>query len=585
MHWIKKAVFLLVPGLLLGGSVRAEDFTVETPAGPVTISLDHAGPGGTLVQGGAPSSPAFRPPSIFSAPLPSGSGARALGLAGAFTAVADDATAASWNPAGLIQLERPEASIMVRSSRERNENNSDSDAFIVGVNEYGNENLNYFSCAYPVTLFNRNVVFALNYQEAYDFTQEFTATAKEGARPAAGGKTETRVDTATQVDRFDSVLEEGVTASVTFTTRLTTRHTSALQEILRSDLLTGLDFEQQGIIDAVTPAMAVEILPNLAAGLSLNLYQDSPMPNRDIRSKTTARYTGSSTLDSARRDTRVTSSTYEYEGVIRYPPPFPEIPFSSSGAFPDFSERSFSEDSSGIVVDGVYEEENRIDDLCGFNATLGFLWTVSRHLSLGGAADLPWTADAEQTKTIRDTATTYNAARTRVLDVTSTESLVSKDVEFTFPAAFALGAVWRWTDRLYTSLDVNHTRWSDFAFQAEGEEKINPLDGSPHGEHPLDDTWAVRSGIEYLLVFPRVEIPLRAGVAWEERPAIGEPDQYWSGSVGTGVALGKKPARWILDVAYVYTRGDDVLGSLVPAENLRTDVTEHQVFVSCIKHF
>ena len=41
-----------------------------------------------------------------------GSGARAMGMAGAFIAIADDATAASWNPAGLIRLERPEVSIV-----------------------------------------------------------------------------------------------------------------------------------------------------------------------------------------------------------------------------------------------------------------------------------------------------------------------------------------------------------------------------------------------------------------------------------------------------------------------------------------
>ena len=41
---------------------------------------------------------------------PVGSGARALGMGGAFIAVADDATAASWNPGGLTQLERPEIS-------------------------------------------------------------------------------------------------------------------------------------------------------------------------------------------------------------------------------------------------------------------------------------------------------------------------------------------------------------------------------------------------------------------------------------------------------------------------------------------
>jgi len=41
-----------------------------------------------------------------------GTGARALGMGGAFIAVADDATAASWNPAGLAQLTKPEASMV-----------------------------------------------------------------------------------------------------------------------------------------------------------------------------------------------------------------------------------------------------------------------------------------------------------------------------------------------------------------------------------------------------------------------------------------------------------------------------------------
>jgi hypothetical protein len=38
---------------------------------------------------------------------PVGSGARALDMVGAFIAGADDATAGSWNPGGLIQLEPP----------------------------------------------------------------------------------------------------------------------------------------------------------------------------------------------------------------------------------------------------------------------------------------------------------------------------------------------------------------------------------------------------------------------------------------------------------------------------------------------
>lgn len=43
-------------------------------------------------------------------------GARALGLAGAFSAVADDATAAEANPAGQVQLTAPEFSLHVRHS-------------------------------------------------------------------------------------------------------------------------------------------------------------------------------------------------------------------------------------------------------------------------------------------------------------------------------------------------------------------------------------------------------------------------------------------------------------------------------------
>jgi hypothetical protein len=49
---------------------------------------------------------------IASSPNPVGSGARAVGMGGAFIGVADDATAASWNPAGLIQLETPELSVV-----------------------------------------------------------------------------------------------------------------------------------------------------------------------------------------------------------------------------------------------------------------------------------------------------------------------------------------------------------------------------------------------------------------------------------------------------------------------------------------
>lgn len=46
-------------------------------------------------------------------PVAIGAGPRALGMGGAFSAVADDATASTWNPAGLTQCERPELAASV----------------------------------------------------------------------------------------------------------------------------------------------------------------------------------------------------------------------------------------------------------------------------------------------------------------------------------------------------------------------------------------------------------------------------------------------------------------------------------------
>src|ERR1700677_84875 len=48
---------------------------------------------------------------IFAQPNTYGIGPRAIGMGGAFTAIADDASAAYWNPAGLSQISSYEISI------------------------------------------------------------------------------------------------------------------------------------------------------------------------------------------------------------------------------------------------------------------------------------------------------------------------------------------------------------------------------------------------------------------------------------------------------------------------------------------
>ncbi len=109
------------------------------------------------------------PIAITSTFNPVGSGARAIGMGGAFIAVADDATAASWNPGGLVQLERPEVSLVLDYFYLNEDNNFQNNPEASGGESSDDTSLNYFSLAYPFTLLNRNMIVSLNYQKLFDF--------------------------------------------------------------------------------------------------------------------------------------------------------------------------------------------------------------------------------------------------------------------------------------------------------------------------------------------------------------------------------------------------------------------------------
>ena len=70
-------------------------------------------------------------------------GARSIGLGGAFAAIADDATAAFANPAGLVQILRPEISIEIRGTAARNDTGAPFDP------AHGVSGLGFFSLVYP----------------------------------------------------------------------------------------------------------------------------------------------------------------------------------------------------------------------------------------------------------------------------------------------------------------------------------------------------------------------------------------------------------------------------------------------------
>lgn len=177
-------------------------------------------------QGGALGADRSIPPT----PLPVGSGARAAGMGNAFVAIADDASAAAWNPAGLVQLERPELSIVGEGFWTRDTFSSDRFPEMDGAHAFNDPSLNFMSAVYPIPrpLWGRNIALALSYQRRYNFTRQFDA-------------------------------------------RLTTQQ-SVLGGIILGQSST-MRFEQTGSLGALSPSLAFEITKKLSLGVSLNLFR------------------------------------------------------------------------------------------------------------------------------------------------------------------------------------------------------------------------------------------------------------------------------------------------------------------------
>jgi len=103
-----------------------------------------------------------------------GSGARALGMGGAFIGFANDATAASSNPGGLHQLETKEVSIVGDYSERFEDNSIALSPGASGKESVFNHKLNYLSAAYPFRFGYTDMIISINYQQLYDFDRHWS---------------------------------------------------------------------------------------------------------------------------------------------------------------------------------------------------------------------------------------------------------------------------------------------------------------------------------------------------------------------------------------------------------------------------
>ncbi len=162
---------------------------------------------------------------------PLGSGARAIGMGGAFIAVANDATAASWNPGGLPQLKLPEISIVASGFHQKGDINFGKNPEAIGSYSISDENINYLSATYPFELFNHNMVLSLSYQHLYDFNREWQFILK-------------------QRDVTELMSFEGL-----------------------------WDYQQKGRLSALGLSYGIRVLPQLSMGITLNFWRDGLTDN------------------------------------------------------------------------------------------------------------------------------------------------------------------------------------------------------------------------------------------------------------------------------------------------------------------
>jgi long-subunit fatty acid transport protein len=111
---------------------------------------------------------------------PTGAGARGLGMGGAFIAVADDGTAASFNPAGLAQLRRTEFAVVLFTDKLTSTLTFPRGGEVVTLtDEARHTRLDFVGLAVPFDVGGRNLNVQFSYQRAVDLFGRGRATIQD----------------------------------------------------------------------------------------------------------------------------------------------------------------------------------------------------------------------------------------------------------------------------------------------------------------------------------------------------------------------------------------------------------------------
>lgn len=443
---------------------------------------------------------------------PIGAGARGVGMGGAFIAVADDGTAATFNPAGLAQLRRAELAVVgFGSSLSSDVSGAGSD----GASS-SHEAMDFVGLAIPFDLNGRRLTFQLAYQRAVDLFGEGRATLVDELSFEELG--------------FDAPGSAGVSV--------------------------GVVPKQTGAIHNVSASAALQITERLSLGTSFNYW----------------------TGDWTARGTRDVSF------------------FQTTGGGP----RSSPASTEVARVETAFEQ---IQSLRGFNVNAGFLLKYPR-VSVGGVMRLPFSGDYRLDETDRSVFFDPEGGPSPPL-----MDHYGVTTRLNWPRGGGLGIAVRPLGGLTVTTDVSTTLWSRASLEqlpdgalltdAPTDEDGNPIGGFtdrnffdllPKTLTSTSDTTQWRAGVEYLLAFSKVVIPVRAGAFRTSSPFADAIEGGTSDVRGFTFGTGVNFSRLVFDIAFERRESDVALGlrrlnRAAPATSPMETVALDRVVASVILRF
>jgi long-subunit fatty acid transport protein len=293
------------------------------------------------------------------------------------------------------------------------------------------------------------------------------------------------------------------------------------QPLFNETFVGTFDFKQDGFLYAISPAMAVQVSPQIYIGATLNLW-DNIVDRNGWESV---------------RDELV------------------------SGMFA----------GDQFKIRNIKKESNSFE---GTNVNLGFLWMINDSFTLGGVYKAAFDADL-----VRTTVKRYVMnIPPNDLDVTTEEK---ENLVLKMPASYGLGLSYRHSDNWTIAIDVYRTEWSKTLIRDEDGEERLITDRSSAEKGRLKDTTQVRLGTEYLFIREKDVIPIRLGLFYDPEPQKDHLDEYYGFSFGTGYAQG----RIVVDISYQYRRGRNLTGDLPLFPGSSVDLDQHTFMSSLIIYF